>query len=172
MSTLPENYTRSQLLVLIRERIVNYGTSHVGRESAEDLAQDTLMLLEQKYSNLEQMGDLLPVAIRIMSFKLKSFRRTTGRQRVSDTPIDEMPLTSADPDAAEQLARAEFRKSIFAALDKLGSRCKRLFLLKLEGHRLTQIREMLGASTMQQLYMWDFRCRESMRQLIGHQESN
>jgi RNA polymerase sigma-70 factor (ECF subfamily) len=171
VSATPESHTRSQVLALIRERILIYGTSHVGRDSAEDLAQDTLLLIEQRYSHLGQIGDLLPVAIRIMSFKLKSFRRSVGRRRVSDTPVDEMPLADGDPDAATQLETAELKTKIYDALDKLGSRCKRLFLLKLEGHRLPQIREMLGASTMQQLYMWDFRCRESMRQLIGYRET-
>ncbi len=129
------------------------------------------MLLEQRYSHLDQPGDLLPVAIRTMSFKLKSFRRKVGRRRVNDTPIDEMPLADANPDAAEQLESSEFRKRLFAALDKLGGRCKRLFLLKLDGHRLPEIREMMGAANMQQLYTWDFRCRNSLRELMGYKEA-
>jgi RNA polymerase sigma-70 factor (ECF subfamily) len=159
--------TRTELLTRIRERIVAYGTSRVGQESAEDLAQETLMLLENKYAHLDQEGDLLPVAIRTMSFKMKSFRRGVGRQRLSDKPADEMPIADGRPNASEELERKEFKKRFELSLEKLGDRCRRLLLLKLEGHRLTAIREMLGAANMQQVYTWDFRCRQDLRQQLG-----
>lgn len=126
------------------------------------------MLLEQRYSHLNEIGDLLPVAIRTMSFKIRSLRRAISRRRVGDTQIENIQVAANDPNAEEQFEAAELQRRIMAAVDKLGGRCKRLFLLKLEGHRLAQIREMLGASSMPQLYMWDFRCRTSLRELIGH----
>lgn len=168
VSSLPETHSRSQLLGRIRERILVYGTSRIGRESAEDLAQETLMLIETRYSHLDQIGDLVPLAIRIMNFKVKSLRRGLVRQRLSDTPVDETPIADPAPDAARQAETSELQNRIMAALEKLGGRCRRLFLLKLEGHRLPEIRELLGADTMQQLYLWDFRCRERMRELTGY----
>ena len=107
------------------------------------------------------------MAIRTMSFKLKSFRRGVVRQRLSDKPADEMPIADNRPDASGEFESKEFKKRFEAALEKLGDRCRRLLLLKLEGHRLTAIREMLGAGSMQQLYTWDFRCREDLRELLG-----
>jgi RNA polymerase sigma-70 factor (ECF subfamily) len=126
------------------------------------------MLIEKRYSHLDQTGDLVPLAIRIMSFKIRSLRRGTARQRLSDMPVDETPLADPAPDAAQQVETSELQNRILQALEKLGGRCRRLFLLKLEGHRLPEIRELLGADTMQQLYMWDFRCRERMRELTGY----
>jgi RNA polymerase sigma-70 factor (ECF subfamily) len=152
--------------VQLRERIVGYGTLQVGRDSAEDLAQETLMLLERRYPHLDQLGDLIPLSIRIMSLKIKGLRRTAGRRKIVDTPVDEMPVQDETPDAGEQLAMNERRKSFFDALNKLGERCRRLLLLKLDGHRLTEIREMMGADNMQLLYTWDFRCRKEMQKLI------
>jgi hypothetical protein len=52
-----------------------YATSRVGRDAAEDLAQDTLMLLNQKYAHLSSRDDLVPVAVRIMQYKIRTLRR-------------------------------------------------------------------------------------------------
>ena len=129
------------------------------------------MLIETRYSHLDQTRDLIPLAIRIMNFKIKSLRRGVNRQRLSDTRIEETPLSDSAPDPAQQVESSEFQARIMDSLEKLGNRCRRIFLLKLEGHRLLEIRELIGADTMQQLYLWDFRCRARMRELMGYPEA-
>ena len=80
-------------LVFLRERIVGFGQSRVGREAAEDLAQETLMLPTSKYAHLERVTDLLPVAIRIMEFKAldKVGSKTWTAERTKSDPVD-LPL--------------------------------------------------------------------------------
>ena len=124
------------------------------------------MLLETKYAHLDQQNDLLPVAIRSMALKIKSYRRGVTRQHLVDKPIDEMPITGNEPDASEELERKQFKQRFEGALAKLGDRCRRLIYLKLEGKRLPEIREILGAGNMQQLYTWDFRCRDALKKIL------
>jgi RNA polymerase sigma-70 factor (ECF subfamily) len=157
---------RSEILSRIRERIVIFGTSRIGRDGAEDVAQDTLMLLERKYAGLDEEVDLLRIAIRTMDLKMKSWRRGVVRKRLADTPVDEMPLSDSRPGAAEELEKKQFKQRFETALAKLGDRCRRLLYLKLEGKRLPEIRQMLGADNMQQLYTWDFRCRQDLKKWL------
>src|ERR1017187_3795216 len=72
----PLQTSRGEILLRVRERILHYGTSKVGRDAAEDLAQETLMLLDQKYGHLESPEDLVPLAIRIMQLKLRALARS------------------------------------------------------------------------------------------------
>ena len=55
---------RDEILARLRERIVAFAASHLAREAAEDLAQEVLMLLHEKYAHLERMftlsGHVLP----------------------------------------------------------------------------------------------------------------
>src|SRR5215471_7426364 len=53
---------REQILAKLRERIVLFAASHLSRDAAEDLAQEVLMLLHEKYAHLERAEDLLPLS--------------------------------------------------------------------------------------------------------------
>src|SRR5437899_9506481 len=52
---------REQVLARLRERIVRYAACHLSRDAAEDLAQEVLLLLHEKYAHLERVEDLLPL---------------------------------------------------------------------------------------------------------------
>ena len=67
--------TREQLLTGLRERILAYAASRVGRDFAEDLAQEVLLVLETKYGHLESVEDLVPVSFQILRFKMQDLRR-------------------------------------------------------------------------------------------------
>ena len=70
-----EALSREEVLTKLRERIVAFAASHIARDAAEDLAQEVLMLLHEKYAHLESPEDLLPLSLRIMRFKMMSLRR-------------------------------------------------------------------------------------------------
>lgn len=69
--------TREQLLTGLRERIVAYAASRVGRDFAEDLAQEVLLVLEAKYGYLESVEDLVPSRSRFFASRC----RTCGANR-------------------------------------------------------------------------------------------
>ena len=71
---------RDHLLAQLRERIVRFAASHYAGDAAEDLAQEVLMLLHEKYAHLDRMEDLLPLSIQIVRFKIMSLRRKTAQR--------------------------------------------------------------------------------------------
>src|SRR6185369_11978527 len=71
---------RDEILAKLRERIVLFAASHISRDVAEDLAQEVLMLLHEKYAHLERPEDLLPLSLQIVRFKIMSLRRKAVRR--------------------------------------------------------------------------------------------
>lgn len=138
------------------------------RDAAEDLAQEVLILLHEKYPHLDRIEDLLPLALQIVRFKMMASRRKSVRRgEYTQTPVDELPL--ADPSASPLLAaeRNELRERLVAAIEHLGERCRKIFALKLEGKNFVEIRAILGAGSINTVYAWDFRCRKQLSELMG-----
>src|SRR5260370_7416743 len=83
-----------------------FAASHIQRDVAEDLAQEVLMLLHEKYAHLDRAEDLLPLSLQIVRFKIMSLRRKSVRRgeynQVSITDIQLPDLESNPPDAAER----------------------------------------------------------------------
>lgn len=141
-----------------------YATSRVGRDAAEDLAQDTLMLLNQKYAHLNSRDDLVPVAVRIMQFKIRTLRRGG---RPGDVPPEDVQLPDPAPDPETSARYQQLRKSLMEAIEKLGGRCREIFQLKLLGYNFIEIKDRMGANSIDTIYVWDFRCRRDLKKLTG-----
>ena len=75
-----ERVDREYILARLRERIVAFAASHLQRDTAEDLAQEVLLLLHEKYPQLERVEDLLPLSLQIVRFKILSTRRKAARR--------------------------------------------------------------------------------------------
>ena len=71
--------SREAILRKLRERIVSFAASRMQRDAAEDLAQEVLILLHEKYGNLDRLEDLLPLSLQIVRFKLLAHRRKARR---------------------------------------------------------------------------------------------
>ena len=160
--------SRDEILEKLRERIVGFAASRLQRDAAEDLAQEVLILLHQKYGHLERLEDLLPLSLQIVRFKMMAFRRKTQRRgEYTQVPVDEIqiPDGAADPLAAAE--QREMRERLIAAVSKMGERCRKLFALKLEGKSYTEIQAILGVGSINPVYTWDFRCRKHLMELMG-----
>src|SRR5262249_38317775 len=75
-----ESVGREEVLSRLRERIVQFAASHLSRDAAEDLAQEVLILLHEKYPHVEGADELLPLSLKIMRFKMIAWRRKTARR--------------------------------------------------------------------------------------------
>lgn len=160
--------TREQLLATIRERMVAYASSHLGKEWAEDLAQDTLLVLETKYADKDRPEDLLPIAFQVLRFKVTEFRRKATRRGEWDTAqVDELPLADTRDDQALVFERKELQARLEEAIAKLDGRCRDLFRLKLEDKSFEEIRREMGAAAINTVYTWDHRCRQRLLELMG-----
>ena len=156
------------LLRNLRERIVGFAASRMQRDAAEDLTQEAMLVLHEKYAHVERIEDLLPLALQIVRFKMMAARRKlTRRGEYTQASVDDLPLS--DPGESPLLAaqRRETSQRLIAAIGKLGERCRHMFRLKLEGKNFGEIREILGAASINTVYAWDFRCRKQLLELMG-----
>jgi DNA-directed RNA polymerase specialized sigma24 family protein len=75
---------RNQILERLRERIVRFAASRFGGEGAagpaQDIAQEVLLVLHEKYPALDRVEDLLPLSLEIARFKILAARRKTIRR--------------------------------------------------------------------------------------------
>ena len=159
---------REEILRKLRERIVGFAASRLRGDAAEDLAQEVMVLLHEKYPHVTGLDDLLPLALRIVHFKMLGLRRKSARRgEYSQASLDDIQIAdgAADPElAAEQ---TETRERLVHAISQMGERCRRMFELKLEGKTFAEIRTILGAGSINTVYAWDFRCRKHLLELMG-----
>ena len=151
------------VLSQLRERIVAFAASRIGRSAAEDLAQETLMVLHGKYGEVEAIEELVPLSFRIVRFKMAAaIRKSARRGENTAVPAGEAGLR-ADDNPERELIEREQRSRMLDALAGLGERCREILKMKMSGSGFEEIRVRLGAASLNTVYVWDLRCR---RQLI------
>jgi RNA polymerase sigma-70 factor (ECF subfamily) len=159
---------REQILAALRERIVAYAASRLGRDTAEDLAQEALMLIETKYAHVDGMEELLPLSFQILRFKMNDFRRKAQRRgEFNPVAVDDLQLSDGSADPYDTYRQRQMRERLTAALQKLEGRCREIFKLKLAGKSFAEIKVELKAATINTVYTWDFRCRKNLMELMG-----
>jgi RNA polymerase sigma-70 factor (ECF subfamily) len=160
--------TRDEILAQLRERIVAFAASRMGRDAAEDLAQEALILLEEKYPNVTELSELLPLSLQIVRFKMAGARRKSLRRgELSQVPVEEIQLPSATLSPEEQVRRQQSVERLTTAVQRLGERCRELIRLKLLGRSFAEIQEHFGAASINTVYTWDARCRKNLLDLMG-----
>jgi RNA polymerase sigma-70 factor (ECF subfamily) len=153
----------SPVLERLRERIVRFAASRVQGEAAEDIAQEVLLVMHEKYSSVDRPEELVPLAIEIARFKIMGLRRKTVRRgEHTQVPVDDLPIASHETDPFQQAARREQLDQLEAALRGLGDRCRELFRLKLSGLSFPEIQKRLKVDSLNTLYTWDHRCRKQL----------
>jgi len=159
---------REAVLARLRERIVGFAASRMRKDAAEDLAQEVLIVLETKYRQVSAAEELVPLAFRILRFKMAAWRRKRARRGEDrQAAIEEAPLADPAPDPEAQAQMREDRERLRAALGKLSGRCREIFRLKLEGKSFAEIQRELGAASLNTVYTWDYRCRQKLLELLG-----
>jgi len=159
---------RSDILARLRERMVAFAASRISRDAAEDLVQEALLLVHEKYKHVVQLEELLPLCLRILRFKMMSqCRKSQRRGEYTQVAADEIPLASPDPDPEAQLARKEMAERLALGVARMGARCKEIFRLKLAGKTFPEIQAMMGVKSINTVYTWDFRCRKQLLEWVG-----
>jgi RNA polymerase sigma-70 factor (ECF subfamily) len=159
---------RDEILTALRERILAFATSRVLREQAEDLTQEVLVVLHEKYPSVADLTELVPLAFQILRFKMldaqrKSFRRGEYNQE----PVEDLALADPTDDPAAQLDQKQRVDRLLAALRQLGERCRELFKWKLEGKSFPEIQKLMEQTSINTIYTWDLRCRKQLLSLMG-----
>jgi RNA polymerase sigma-70 factor (ECF subfamily) len=158
---------REEILRKLRERIVGFAASRMQRDAAEDLAQEVLILLHEKYRALDRLEDLLPLSLKIMRFKMAAYRRKAQRHgEYAQVSVDEIQAPDGRVDALTSMEQREMRERLLGAVAALGERCRKLLSLKLEGKTFAEIQQAMGVASINTIYTWDFRCRQQLMDSI------
>lgn len=140
----------------------------MGKDAAEDLAQEVLVLLHEKYSHVTRLEELVPLSFQILRFKLVSSRRKAARRgEYTQVSVEEIQLPDVTYDPVARLERKQMSERLTAAIAKLDVRCRYLFRLKLEGREFAEIQKLLRAGSINTVYTWDARCRKRLLELMG-----
>ena len=159
---------RDQLLTSLRERILAFATLRVSRAQAEDLAQEVLVVLHEKYPRVMELTELVPLAFQVLRFKmLDAHRKSLRRGEYNSESIDDLPLADTGDDPATQLDQKQRVDRLLAAMTQLGERCRELFKWKLEGKSFPEIQTLMNQTSINTIYTWDLRCRKQLLALMG-----
>ena len=159
---------REAILARLRERMVAFAASRYAGAHAEDLAQEVLVLIHEKYGHLDRLEDLVPLGFQILRFKLAAHRRKAARRGEYDAvDVEVFPPVSDAPDPATVLERKERLARLLGGIAKMGDRCRELFRLKLQGRSFAEIQGLLGVASLNTIYTWDHRCRKQLLEALG-----
>lgn len=159
---------RDQMLASLRERILAFATLRVSREQAEDLTQEVLVLLHEKYALVTELTELVPLAFQVLRFKmLDAHRKSLRRGEYNQQSVEDLPLADPGDDPATRLDQKQRVDRLLAAIAQLGERCRELFKWKLEGKSFPEIQELMGQTSLNTIYTWDLRCRKQLLSLMG-----
>ena len=159
---------RDQILTSLRERIVAFATSRIARDLAEDLAQEVLVVLHEKYPQVTAVTELVPLAFQILRYKMADAARKSARRgEAHQTSLDDLPLADPGNDPARELERKQQVERLVKAIAQLGERRRELFQWKLEGKTFPEIQQLMGQASINTIYTWDHRCRKQLLELMG-----
>ena len=161
---------REKILSQLRERIVSFATSQLSRDAGEDLAQEVLVLLHEKYGHVTLLEELLPLSFQILRFKIWEVRRKAVRRgEHTQVSLDDLQVPDGAPNPGVEAERKQVLARLMQAIDCLAPRCRQLFLWKLEGKSFGEIQKLFGVSSINTIYTWDFRCRKELLEKMDGQ---
>ncbi|MGQ0809989.1 MAG: RNA polymerase sigma factor [Nitrospiraceae bacterium] len=159
---------RDQILASLRERILAFATSRGWRDSAEDLAQEVMIVLHDKYSHVTALDELAPLSFQVLRFKMLDLhRKSLRRGEYNQESIDDLSLADSADDPATTLERKQTVDRLLKALSQLGERCRELFKWKLVGKTFPEIQKLMKQTSINTIYTWDLRCRKQLLALMG-----
>ncbi len=145
-----------------------FAASRLQGDIAEDLAQEVLILLHEKYSHVDRLEELVPLSLQIARFKIMSLRRKSQRHgEYTQVSIADIQLPDLEADPAMQVERKQMLERLTQSVAQLGERCRDLLRLKLQGKNFEEIRKRMGAQSINTVYTWDHRCRQQLMDLMG-----
>jgi RNA polymerase sigma-70 factor (ECF subfamily) len=159
---------RDAILSHLRERIVAFAASRISRDVAEDLAQEVLMLLHDKYAHVDRLEELVPLSLQIVRFKMAGLRRKAYRHgEPGQISVDEIQVPDLQPNPEMYAQRREMLDRMTTAVARLGDRCREMLRLKLQGKSFAEIQSILKVESINTIYTWDARCRKQLLEQMG-----
>lgn len=159
---------REHILTRIRQRILGFAASRLSREAAEDVCQEVLIVLHEKYPQVTDLSELVPLSFQVLRYKVLEVRRKAARRgEAQQIPVEDAPLSDPGDDPETVAARRQRVDRLVGALNRLGARCRDLFRWKLEGKTFAEIQALMGQRSINTIYTWDYRCRQQLLDVLG-----
>ncbi len=116
--------------------------------SNEDLVQEALIIICEKYKAIEFERGILPWAYGVLDRVMSGdYRTQTRRENILNSHIDEVIKIHENYDSVEgQYASIEMAEELWDALSQLNNKEKEIFKLKLEGFSCEEIQKKLDIS--------------------------
>ncbi|MCA9476962.1 MAG: sigma-70 family RNA polymerase sigma factor, partial [Nitrospira sp.] len=84
---------------------------------AEDVVQDVLMVLHEKYPQVTSLTELVPLSFQILRYKMLDLhRKTLRRGEYLQESIDERPVADCEDDPSVQAEQKERVEHLIEAL--------------------------------------------------------
>jgi RNA polymerase sigma factor (sigma-70 family) len=155
---------RDALIALVRERIRGFATYlHCG-DDAEDVANETVLVLLVKYGGVEAQEELLKIANRICVNLVLNLRRKRANKRQVELDAGIAAPSGGDPETIA--SNQELKQLMLRAIKASDHRCKQLLRLKLEGATTEIIAKELKLNP-NAVHAAFFRCGKRLRAALG-----
>ncbi|SPE24751.1 hypothetical protein SBA3_110006 [Candidatus Sulfopaludibacter sp. SbA3] len=134
-------------------------------DEAEDKAQDAYVVWLEKFSEVQDEGNLVPL---LHGIKRKILISAASRGRKPDQPPPVMGMDAfldnrANPE--ELAAKREKVQRLHAAIRQLGGRCLELLKLRLQEVETPEIVRLLGI-TANNVFVSEKRCHDRLREIM------
>ncbi len=148
----------------LSERIRGFATSRVGSGRAEDVAQETMLVIAEKYGDVTDTSECLRLAFKIARLKISNLWRLDRRRKTSGVDSEELERFPSEDDAPDrEMMRSQMIDQLTKAMSGLTVRCREIFRMKLDGLRFAEIAKRLKVKSLNTVYVWDHRCRQRLK---------
>jgi RNA polymerase sigma factor (sigma-70 family) len=153
------------LLARVRVRIVGFATYLGCGNDAEDLAQETMVVLFNKYAEVADAEEMSKLAPKICANLALNWRRNKSNPaKAVELPVGLADASGQDPESAA--TEKELKGLLLKAIQGSDARCKELLRLRLAGANTKEIAADMGmtAGAVDTAY---FRCLQRLRGALG-----
>jgi RNA polymerase sigma factor (sigma-70 family) len=152
------DFLQSRLLVIARYRVP---------ELAEDLVQETLVIVHNRLSEFESLEGLLAFTNQVLRNKIGNIYQERGRRKQHQVELEENLPLQFNIDG--EFYAVELDQIVRECIDRLGERhpnCRAILSSLYNGFNPAEISERLGMSKSS-LKVRVFRCRKALRKILS-----
>ncbi len=134
----------------------------------EDLVHEALIIIYEKYKDIEFERGVLPWAYGVLDRVMSGdYRTKTRREKIINIHRDDVIKLHENNDSVEeQVASTELAEELCCALNQLNNNAKEIFKLKLAGFSGDEIQQKLGISRSS-LDVTVFRGRKKLKKKLA-----
>ncbi len=108
---------RGEILARLRERIVAFAASRISKEAAEDLAQEVLIVMHEKYTHVTDLSELLPLSLQVLRWKMLDLhRKSVRRGEYNQVAVEDLALANPGDNPDTTLERKEMLEQLIAGM--------------------------------------------------------